>query len=176
MPTVHLQDRALVAVAGADAETLPAEHRHHRPRRARRTARRGPARCCRRRARSCSISWSRATGENGFLLECRADAGRRFRAPADALQAARQGRDRQAAIRRLSRFVGRRFSRSHKLIQLARRPIHALRDSRFVDRTVLRHYAGAAAADASEADWHALRIATASPKAAPTTRRRCLPA
>ena len=112
MPTVHLEDRALIAVEGADAETLPAEHRHHRPRRAGGRRGAGRARCCRRKARSCSISWSRATGENGFLLECRADAGRRFRAPADALQAARQGDDRQAGSGACRGFVGKRFGPS----------------------------------------------------------------
>ena len=45
MPTAHLDDRALVSVAGAGCGALPAEHPHHRPRRAggRRSA--GRARC-----------------------------------------------------------------------------------------------------------------------------------
>ena len=84
MPTVHLDDRALSPsqaptprhflqnIVTTDLYALA-------------KARRSPARCFRRKARSCSISWSRAPGER-LPARLPRGAGRRFRAPADPLQ------------------------------------------------------------------------------------------
>ena len=95
MPTVHLGIARIIAVEGADAETF-LQNIITTDLAALAKARRGLARCCRRKARSCSISWSRATGDDGFAARVPRRARRRFRAPADALQAARQGGDCQA--------------------------------------------------------------------------------
>ncbi len=59
MPTVHLRDRALIAVEGADAETF-LQNIVTTDLAALGDGEARPARCCRRKARSCSISWSRA--------------------------------------------------------------------------------------------------------------------
>ena len=115
------EDRALIAVAGADAETFlqniittdlaVARRRRGAARRAAVAAGQDPVRFpgLARRQRAPAARLPRS-------------ARRRFRAPADALQAARQGDDRQAAIRRLSRSRGDEsiFKRStaHKLIQV----------------------------------------------------------
>ena len=106
MPTVHLKDRALIAVEGADAETflqniittdLAALGE-------------GEARASALLSPQGKILFdflvSRA-GDDALPARLPRRAGRRFRAPADALQAARQGDDRQARSGACRGLVGR---------------------------------------------------------------------
>ena len=72
-PSVPSQRPRAVSARRPGCRAFSAEHRHHRPRRAAGRARQSPARCLRRKARSCSISWSRATATTAFVLDCRAD-------------------------------------------------------------------------------------------------------
>ena len=71
MPTVHLDDRALIVRRGRRRRELPAEHRHHRPRRAGDGEARPGALLSPQGKILFDFLVSRA-GESGFRLECRA--------------------------------------------------------------------------------------------------------
>jgi folate-binding protein YgfZ len=159
MPTVHLQERALIAIEGADAESflqnivttdlgaLPNNE-------ARAGALLSP------QGKILFDFLVSRTGGNAFRLECRAGLADDFvrRLTMYRLRA-------KATIAKQDQSVvavswGSESSMSQTESTASQTESTAFRDSRFVGRTVLRHYAGQPAADASDAEWQALRIAS----------------
>ena len=159
MPTVHLQDRALIEIEGADAEsflqnilTTDLGALAH-----------GEARAGALLSPQGKILFDflvSRTGENGFRLECRAALADDFvrRLTLYRLRAKATITQQDQALVAVS--WGSESALSQTESTGSQTDSTTFRDSRFVDRTVLRHYAGQPAADASATEWQALRIAS----------------
>jgi folate-binding protein YgfZ len=158
MPTVHLQDRALIAIEGADAESflqniVTTDLGALADGEARASALLSP------QGKILFDFLVSRTGENGFRLECRAALADDFvrRLTLYRLRAKATIAKQDQALVAVSWASESALSQTDSTS--SQTDSTAFRDSRFVNRTVLRHYAGQPAADASEAEWQALRIA-----------------
>ncbi|MCA0276414.1 MAG: folate-binding protein [Proteobacteria bacterium] len=157
MPTAILADRATIDVSGPDAEhflqnILTVDLAALGEREAKPGALLAP------QGKIMFDFLVSRSGENGLRLECRADIADDF-------------------VRRLMLYKLRAKADISKQNQLAvsvswqddsaaSQSDSTVRDSRF-QQPVFRHYGSAPAADATEADWHALRIASGVAESGP---------
>ena len=154
MPTAHLNDRALISVSGPDAEhflqnivttdldVLAAGEAK-------------PGALLTPQGKILFDFLVSRAGDNALPARMPRRCRRRFRAPADALQAARQGRDCQAGSGACRGCRGAMIQAPRKLIQ----PTFADRALPPCRRQVSRATATPPRRDADAAAWHAFRIA-----------------